>query len=70
MKLGIPLLAVGVLLLFLSIPYSIIAIIIGMEQSQRTPGIFSSGYAPYFGLAAVIVGFVLITIGAVRVFKR
>jgi hypothetical protein len=70
MKLGIPLLALGVLLLFLAIPYSIIAIIVGMDQAQSVPGFFSSGLSRYLGLIAVIVGFVLTTIGAVRTFKQ
>jgi hypothetical protein len=70
MKLGIPLLVVGVLLLFLAIPYSIIGIIVGLNQAQGGAGIVSFGFSPYIGLIAVIAGFVLTTIGAVRVFKR
>ena len=70
MKLGIPLLAVGVLLLFLSIPYSIIGIIIGLDQAQSELSLPAWVFSPYVGIIGVIAGFVLTTIGAVRVFKR
>jgi hypothetical protein len=70
MKLGIPLLVIGVLLLLFSIPYSIISIIVGLDQAQGGQGLVSFGFSPYVGLIAVIAGFVLTTVGAVRVFKH
>jgi hypothetical protein len=68
MKIGIPLLVIGVLLLFLTIPYSIVMIFIGVSQLQG--GTVSGGFLAYLGIIGVIAGFVLTTIGAVRVFKR
>ena len=68
MKLGVVLLAIGVLLLLLAIPYSIIAIAAGLTQAEE--GTVSGGIWAYLGIIAVIAGFVLTTIGAVRVFKR
>jgi hypothetical protein len=67
LKLGIPLLVIGVLLLLFSIPYSIIMIVGGMAQT--TQGILSGGIMAYSPLALVILGFILTTIGASRVFK-
>jgi uncharacterized membrane protein len=69
MKLGIPLLVVGIALLILSIPYSIINIFIGVTQLEEE-GIVAGGFGAYLGVIGVIAGFVLTTIGAVRVFKR
>jgi hypothetical protein len=68
MKVGIICLVVGIALLVLSIPYSIVAIFIGVTRSYA--GIISGGFAAYYGIIGVIAGFVLTTIGAVRVFKR
>ena len=68
MKLGIVLLVIGVALLLLSIPYSILGIISGVNQLQG--GIVSGGISAYFGIIGVVAGFVLTTIGAVRVFKQ
>ena len=68
MKLGIVLLAIGVLLLLLAIPYSIIAMFVGLTQTEE--GIVSGGIWAYLGVIGVIAGFVLTTIGAVRTFKR
>jgi hypothetical protein len=65
MKLGILLLAVGILLLLASIPYSILGIVNGINEAGQ-PG----GFSAYLGLIGVIVGFVLITIGATRTFKK
>ena len=68
MKLGIVMLAIGVLLLLLAIPYSIIAMFVGLNQTEE--GIISGGIWAYLGVIGVIAGFVLTTIGAVRTFKR
>ena len=68
MKLGVVLLVLGVLLLLLAIPYSIVAMFVGLTQAEE--GIVSGGIWAYLGIAGVIAGFVLTTIGAVRTFKR
>lgn len=68
MKLGIPLLVVGVILLILAIPYSIIGIIMGGKELEM--GIVSSGFTSYLGIIGVVAGFVMTTIGAIRVFKQ
>jgi len=68
MKLGIVSLVLGVVLLFLSIPYSVISIVFGIRQLEE--GIISGGFQAYLGIIGVVVGFVLTTIGAVKVFKR
>lgn len=67
MKLGIPLLVIGVLLLFLSIPFSIILLVIGFNQIIG--GSVSGGLLAYAPLAGVVIGIVLVVIGATRVFK-
>jgi uncharacterized membrane protein len=68
MKLGIPLLVIGVILLIAAIPYSIVSIISGVTQLQR--GIVSGGIQAYYGIIGVVLGFVMTAIGAIRVFKR
>lgn len=68
MKLGIPLLVIGVTLLILAIPYSILGIISGVTQLEE--GIVSGGVKAYLGIAGVVAGFVMTSIGAIRVFKR
>ena len=68
MKLGIPLLVAGVILLLGAIPYSIIGIITGYNQTQA--GTVSGGLTAWLGLAGVVVGLIMTTVGAVRVFKR
>ena len=67
-KLGIPLLVVGVALLLISIPYSILSIIAGVNRLTQSD--LSGGVLAYSGVVGVVVGFVLTTIGAIRVFKR
>ncbi len=69
MKLGIPLLVIGVALLFFTIPYSIVSIFIGVTQLEEE-GIVSGGFSAYLPIIGVVAGFVLTTIGAIRVFKR
>jgi hypothetical protein len=66
-KLGIPLLVIGVLMLVFSIPLSIIVLFGGF--SRLTQGIAAGGILAYAPLAAVIAGMVMTTIGATRVFK-
>ncbi len=68
MKLGIPLLVIGVALLLVSIPYSILTIFAGVIRITQSD--LSGGLLAYSGIIGVILGFVLTTIGAVRVFKR
>ena len=64
---GILILVIGVLMLLASIPFSIILIIQGVGQLSL--GDISGGVLAYAGLAGVILGLVLTTIGATRVFK-
>jgi hypothetical protein len=67
-KVGVVLLVAGVILLICAIPYSIISIITGVNQLEE--GTVSGGISAYYGLIGVIIGFVLTTIGSVKVFKR
>jgi hypothetical protein len=66
-KLGIPLLVIGVLLLVFSIPFSVILIVGGVNR--LTLGDVSGGPLAYAGIAAAVLGMVMTTIGATRVFK-
>jgi len=68
MRLGIALLAIGVILLILTIPYSILGIISGVTQLEE--GNISGGVSAYYGIIGVVIGFVMTSIGAVRVFKH
>jgi hypothetical protein len=68
MKLGIPLLVIGVLMLIAAIPYSILGIITGVAQLEN--GVVSGGFANYLGIIGVVAGFVMTAIGAIRVFKQ
>ena len=68
MKLGIPILVIGILLLLVSIPYSILSMFAGvikLVQSDQTGGLMA-----YSGLIGVILGFILTAIGVTRVFGR
>jgi len=67
MKLGIPILVIGVALLLISIPYSILSILTGVIRLTQSD--LSGGFLAYSGIIGV-VGFVLTAIGAIRVFKR
>ena len=67
MKPGIPLLVIGVLLLVFSIPFSVVLLIRGVNQ--LTLGDVSGGFLAYTGIAAAVLGMVMTTIGATRVFK-
>lgn len=68
MKLGIAFLVIGVTLLILAIPYSIMSIIVAFAQLEG--GNVSGGVSAYLGIIGVIVGLVLTGIGAVKVFKQ
>ncbi|MFC1904538.1 hypothetical protein ACFLXT_02075 [Chloroflexota bacterium] len=69
MKLGIALLVIGVALLILAIPYSILlGIVSGVTQLEE--GNISGGVSAYYGIIGVIVGFVMTAIGAIKVFKQ
>jgi len=68
MKLGIPLLVIGVIVLIFSIPFSVVLLIGGVNRI--TVGDVSGGIPAYAGIATVVLGFVLTTIGASRVFKN
>ncbi len=68
MKLGIPVLVVGVALLLLAIPFSIWGIISGVTQLEE--GNTSGGVPAYYGIIGVVVGFVMTAIGAIKVFKQ
>jgi hypothetical protein len=68
MKLGIVLLVIGVTLLILAIPYSIMTIIVAVVQLEG--GNVSGGISAYLGIIGVIIGLVLTGIGALKVFKQ
>jgi hypothetical protein len=68
MVLGIVILVIGVALLLFSIFFSVVGIITGVSQLEE--GVISGGFPAYLGIIGVVVGFVMTTIGAVRVFKR
>ena len=68
MKLGIPLLVMGVALLIVSIPFSILNIIAGVNRLTQTN--LSGRVLAYSGIVGVVVGFVFTAIGAIRVFKQ
>ncbi|MFC2122431.1 hypothetical protein ACFLRP_01955 [Bacteroidota bacterium] len=68
MKLGITFLVIGVALLILAIPYSILGIISGVTQMEE--GNISGGIPAYYGVIGVVVGFVMTAIGAIKVFKQ
>ena len=55
-------------MLLLSIPYSVLSIIAGFREIEE--GIVAGGFRSYLGIIGVVAGFVLTTIGAVRVFGR
>lgn len=68
MKLGIAVLVIGVTLLILAIPYSILGIIAGVTQLEE--GNISGGVSAYYGIIGVVVGFIMTAIGAIKVFKK
>ncbi len=70
MKLGIPLLVIGIILLLAAIPFSIWGIVAGVNQMYEDEQLISGGFVAWAGLAGVIIGFALTTVGATRVFKR
>ncbi len=68
MKLGIPFFVIGILLLIFSIPFSVVVLLRGFNQ--LTSGVASSGALAYAPLAGVIIGLMMTTIGASRIFKN
>lgn len=70
MKIGIPLLVLGVLLLVFCIPYSVILIVAGFQSTGAVQSGFLSKILPYSPIVGVIVAFIMITIGASRTFKN
>lgn len=68
MKLGIVILVLGVALLLVAIPYSIVGIITGVNEVEED--IVSGGIRAYIGLIGVVLVFIMTAVGAVRVFKR
>ncbi len=68
MKLGIPLLVIGILMLIGSIFYSILSIIAGVIRLTQNDT--SGGFAAYSPLIGVVIGFVLTAIGVTKVFGR
>ena len=68
MKLSIAILVIGLILLFLAIPYSIVGMILGLVQLES--GNVSGGISSYYGIIGVVVGFIMTAIGAIKVFKR
>jgi len=67
-RLGIALLVIGVALLLISIPFSILGILAGLIQSTQVN--LSGGVLAYSGIFGVVVGLVMTAIGAIRVFKQ
>ena len=67
MKIGIPALVIGILLLFVSLPMSIYLIIKGVDSLAE--GTVLRGAMAYAPVAGVVLGFLLTAIGATRVFK-
>jgi hypothetical protein len=59
---------IGLALLFLSIPYSILGMIFGLVQLES--GNVSGGVSSYYGIIGVVVGLIMTGIGAMKVFKR
>jgi hypothetical protein len=68
MKLGIVFVVIGVLLLILIIPYSIMSIISSFNVLGQ--GKVTGGFSGYLLIIGVFLGFVLIIIGATEIFFR
>ncbi len=68
MKLGIILVITGVILLIMAIPFSILGIIRGVTELEQ--GIVSGGISAYVLIIAVTAGFVMVVIGATRIYFR
>jgi len=66
-KLGIPILVVGILLLFVSLPMSVFLVIKGVDSLAA--GTVLGGAMAYAPVAGVVLGFLLTAIGATRTFK-
>ncbi len=61
MKLGVPLLVIGILMLVISIPYSILSMITGVVRLTQND--LSGGLLAYLPRIGVLLGFVLTAIG-------
>lgn len=68
MKLGIAIMVIGILMLIISIPYSIWSIISGAMRLIQND--LSGGLLAYSPLIGVVLGFLLTVIGVTRVFGR
>ncbi len=68
MKLGIVFLVIGILLLIITIPYSIISIVSSINEMSQ--GKVSGGFSGYLSIIGVFLGFISISIGATEIFFR
>gem|GEM_PF-1422527 len=68
MKLGVAFVVIGVILLIMAIPGSILGIIRGITELEQ--GVVTSGIVSYLLIFAVVIGFLLIVIGATRIYFR
>ena len=68
MRLGIVFLVIGVILLILTIPYSILSIISVFAELEQ--GEFSGGFPAYLLIIGVVLGFVLIVIGSTKIYFK
>jgi hypothetical protein len=68
LKLGIPLLIIGVIMVVCSVPFSVILLMGGVNRLMV--GDVSGGALAYAGIAAAVIGMIITTIGASRVFKN
>jgi hypothetical protein len=68
MKLGIVFLVIGILLLIITIPYSIMNIISSINELSQ--GKVSGGFTGNLLIIGVFLGFILISIGATEIFFR
>jgi hypothetical protein len=68
MKTSIVILVTGILLLIIIIPYSLVSIVSGIRQLEQ--GNVSGGISGYVLIIGVVLGFVLITIGATRIYFK
>jgi ABC-type polysaccharide/polyol phosphate transport system ATPase subunit len=68
MKRSIVFLVIGILLLFITIPYSLLSIISGINQLEQ--GEVSGGISGYLLIIGVVLGFVLTVIGATNIYLK
>jgi hypothetical protein len=65
---GIVFVVIGVLLLIITIPYSIIRMISGITELEQ--GQISGGIPGYLLIIGVVLGFVLIIMGATEIYFK